>query len=128
MLRYSRLSHNIFTDTMFSNIKSKRGNKCAQAFGTDFGWARIFPMATKGDAHDALSLVLQRDGVPPTMIVDGSKEQLSSAFRRKLQQSDCQLRQTEPYSPWQQAAEGTIRELKRGTARLMVKTRSPKLL
>ncbi len=24
------------------------------------------------------------------------------------------MRQTEPYSPWQQAAEGCIRELKRG--------------
>ena len=41
MLRYSRLLHNIFTDTMFSNIKSYTGNKCAQLFATNFGWVRV---------------------------------------------------------------------------------------
>jgi len=34
----------------------------------------------------------------------------------------CQLRQTEPHLPWQNAAEGTIRELRRGAARKMSKT------
>jgi hypothetical protein len=29
---------------------------------------------------------------------------------------------TKPYSPWQQAAEGCIRELKRGSSRKMLQT------
>jgi hypothetical protein len=38
------------------------------------------------------------------------------------------MRQTEPYSPWQQAAEGCIRELKRGVSGKMIKTGSPQTL
>ena len=62
------------------------------------------------------------------MIMDGSKEQTLGDFRRKLREADCHLRQTEPYSPWMNAAEGCIRELKRGTSRKMLKTGSPKTL
>ena len=128
MLRYKRLPHPTFTDTMFAGTTSKRGNKCAQIYATSFGWARAHPMTRKGEAHETLSLVFHRDGVPPTMIFDGSKEQTTADFKRKLREADCHGRQTEPYSPWQQAAEGCIRELKRGTSRKMIKTGSPKTL
>ena len=40
-------------------------------------------MTAKGDAHESLSLLIHRDGVPPTMIFDGSKEQTLSNFKRK---------------------------------------------
>jgi hypothetical protein len=62
------------------------------------------------------------------MILDGSKEQTLGNFKRKLREADCNARQTKPYSPWQQAAEGCIRELKRGVSRKMMKTESPKVL
>jgi hypothetical protein len=62
------------------------------------------------------------------MIFDGSKEQTLRNFKRKLREADCHGRQTEPYSPWQNAAEGCIRELKRGVSRKMMKTGSPKVL
>jgi hypothetical protein len=72
--------------------------------------------------------LFHRDGVPPTMILDGSKEQTLGNFKRKLREADCHARQTEPYSPWQQAAEGCIHELKRGVSRKMMRTGSPKVL
>jgi len=128
MLRYPRLLHTMFTDTMFASTVSKQGNKMAQVFATSFGWARAHPMKRKGDAHEALSVVFLRDGVPPTMVLDGSKEQALGEFRRKLREVDCHPRMTEPYSPWQQAAEGCIRELKRGSSRKMLRTGSPKPL
>lgn len=128
MLRYKRLPHPVFTDTMFAGTASKQGNKCAQAYATSFGWSRAYPLTKKGDAHESLSLLFHRDGVPPTMILDGSKEQTLGVFKRKLREADCHARQTEPYSPWQQAAEGCIRELKRGVSRKMMKTGSPKVL
>jgi hypothetical protein len=74
MLRYKRLLHTCFTDTMIAGIPSKRGNKYAQVFSASYGWARAFPMKRKGGAHEALSLLFQRDGVPPTMVADNSKE------------------------------------------------------
>ena len=118
----------LFTDTLIAGTVSKRGNKNTQVFATWNGWTRAYPMKRKGEAHEALSLLFQREGVPPVMIVDGSKEQTSNEFRRKLKEADCHLRQTEPYSPWMQAAEGAIRELKRGVTRKMTRTGSPKAL
>ena len=72
-------------------------------------------MTRKGEAHETLSLLFHRDGVPPTMVLDGSKEQCLGDFKCMLREADCHLRQTKPYSPWQQAAEGCIRKLKRGS-------------
>ncbi len=62
------------------------------------------------------------------VIFDGSKEQTLGDIKRKLKEADCHARQTEPYSPWQNAAEGCIHELKRGVSRKMMKTGSPKVL
>ncbi len=66
--------------------------------------------------------------MPPTTVFDGSKEQCKGDFKRKLCKAVCHARQTEPYSPWEQAAEGCIRELKRGVSRKMIKTGSPRVL
>jgi hypothetical protein len=73
MLRYKQLPHTVFTDTMFAATPSKQGNKMAQVYSTSFGWARAHPMKHKGEAHETLSLVFHRDGVPPTMVVDEKK-------------------------------------------------------
>jgi hypothetical protein len=59
-------------------------------------------MTRKGEAHETLSLLFHRDGVPPTIAFDGSKEQCKGDFKRKLHKADCHARQTEPYSLWQQ--------------------------
>jgi hypothetical protein len=85
-------------------------------------------MTRKGEAHETLSLLFHCDGVPPTMVLDGSKEQTKCDFKRKLHEADCHARQTEPYSPWQQAAEGCIRKLKCGGSHEMIKTSSPRVL
>jgi hypothetical protein len=73
MLRYKRLPHMTFTDTLFAGMPSRSGNKCAQAYSTSFGWARAHPMTRKGEAHETLSLSFHRDGVSPTMVFSGSK-------------------------------------------------------
>jgi hypothetical protein len=82
-------------------------------------------MTRKGEAHETLSLLFHCDGVPPTMLLDSSKEQCKGNFKRNLHEADCHARQTDPYSPWQQATEGFIHELKRGVSPKMIKTGSP---
>jgi len=57
-------------------------------------------MKDRKDAHETLSMMFKRDGVPPRLIVDGSKEQTLSQFKRKCREADCYLVLTEPYSPW----------------------------
>jgi hypothetical protein len=74
-------------------------------------------MKRKGEAHKTLSLFFRRDGVPLTMVVDDLKEQTLGKFRQKLREADCHHRVTKSYSLWQQATEGCIRELKRGSSR-----------
>ena len=93
-----------------------------------FGWCQAHPMKHKGEAHEMLSLLFHHDGVLPSMIADNSKETILGEFKRKLNEANCHLKQTEPYSPWMQAAEGCIRELKRGVSRLMIRTGSPERL
>jgi hypothetical protein len=128
MLRYKRLPHTTFTDTMFAGTPSRSGNKCAQVYSTSLGWARAHPMTRKGEAHETLSLLFHCDGVPPTMVFGCSNKQCKGDFKRKLHEADCHARQTKPYSSWQQTAEGCIHELKRGVSRKMIKTGSPRVL
>ena len=44
MLRYRRLPHPVFSDTIESGVISKQGNRYAQAFCTHFGWNRMHPI------------------------------------------------------------------------------------
>ena len=128
MFRYRRLPFDVFSDTLTSKTKSRRGNLRAQVCGTRNAWTRAFPMKKKSEAHETLSLLFARDGVPPSIIVDGAKEQILGEFKRKARQAECHLKQLEPFTPWANAAEGAIRELKRGFARKMVRSKAPKPL
>ncbi len=65
-------------------------------------------MKTKGKAHRALSLMFQHEGVPPSIVMDGSKEQTLGKFCQSLVDAHCQL--NKPYSPWQNAAKREIKE------------------
>ncbi len=128
-LRYRRLRDDVFTDTMESKVVSWfRRNKYAQVFATRFGWCRAFPMRKRSEAHEALSLLARRDGVPPTLVMDNAREQTMGEFRRKAKEMGAHIRQTESHSPWQNAAEGSIRELKRGAGRKAMRMKSPKVL
>ena len=128
MLRYKRMHDPIFSDTLKAGNLSKRGNKYGQAYCTIYGWSRCHPMAKKNEAHDMLSLVFKRDGVPPKMIVDNSREKSLGEFERKCKEADFHLVNTEPFFPWSQLAEGYIRELKRLSSQQLIKMRSPKHL
>ncbi len=65
MLWYKRVLHTMLSDTLFAGSVLRQGNKMAQVYATSFVWARAHPMKRKVDAHETLSLVFQRDGVPP---------------------------------------------------------------
>ena len=77
---YEQTNHPLFTDKLISGTTSKRGNKYAQDYGTSIGWACAHPMKLKSEAHKSLSVLFKRDGMPPEMIMDGSKEQNLGKF------------------------------------------------
>ena len=113
-LCYYPLAHPVFSDTMFASTVSRRGNRCAQVYATDFGWARAFPTASRSEAHETLLLLFVRDGVPATCIWDYSKDLVQGKFHQKLKEAASHLKQLEPYTPWSNAAEREIKELKNG--------------
>ena len=70
-------------------------------------------MQRKGEAHETLSLLFHRDGVTPSMIADNPKELILGEFKLNLNEANCHLTQTEPYSPMMQTfvlAKGCTRE------------------
>ena len=102
--------------------------KYGQAYCTSFGWSRCHPMKKKSEAHETLSLMFKRDGFPPRMIVDNSKGKSLGKFRQKCREVDCHLVKNEPYSPWQQAYGGCIKELKKASSRKLISSGDPKKL
>jgi hypothetical protein len=83
-LWYHCLPVTMFTDTMYSTILSRQGNKAAQVFCTDFGFASDFPMKKENEAHEAheaLSLIFNKYCVPNVMDIDGAKAQAEGESR-----------------------------------------------
>ena len=117
MLRYKRMPHPVFSDTLQAGTKSACGNIYGQDFCTRFGWSRCHTMEKESEAQETLYMVFKRYGVLPRMIVENSKEQSLGEFRRKCREADCHLINSEPYSPWQISSEGCIKELKKESSR-----------
>ena len=78
------MPHPVFTDAIIAVAVSKHGNNNAQIYGTSFVWTHLLPMKLNSDAHEIFPLLLSHGGVPPDIIMDNSKDQLSSNFRNNL--------------------------------------------
>ena len=82
-------------------------------------------MKKKSEANEGLSLLAQQHGVPISIVMDGAKEQIMGEFNRKSRRIGAHVNQTEPCSPRQNAAEGTIHETKQGAGLKQAKMKSP---
>jgi hypothetical protein len=110
---------------MYSTLLSRKQNKSAQIWCTDFGFVRAFPMNKESEAHKALSLLFHRDGVPNVMVMDGANAQIEGQFRRKFRDTGCHIKQTEPHTQSYNMGEGGVRELKTGVERQMLRSGCP---
>ena len=98
----------VYSDTLFSNSSSTRGNKCAQIFVINMGHARVYPMNSKADAYDKLDLYCLSTGIPNVLITDNAGEEASGMWNSVQKKFLIQQHTTEPYSPWQNKAEREI--------------------
>jgi hypothetical protein len=53
-------------------------------------------MTRKGEAHETLSLLFHHDGVPPTMVLDGSNKQTKGDFKRNCMRQIATLDRLSP--------------------------------
>ena len=88
ILSYPCLPLPSFNETMIAGAVSNYGNNNAQVYGIFFGWASFPPMKLKSDAHETFPLLFKRDGAPPEIIMDNSKEQLIIYFCKKLREAN----------------------------------------
>ena len=130
-LSLRRLNTRFYTDTLFAKVKSLKGNTCAQVFATDdIGFVRVHPMSSKSQAGEALRGLAEDIGVPNEIVCDGASEQVGpkSDFYKTVNYLRSRIKQTEPYSPWQNNAETAIRELKKRWKHRMATKRIPRRL
>lgn len=64
------LNTNMYTDTLFMDKASARGNECVQLFVTAEGFVTGKPMKTKADAYEVLEYVCREYGVPRLLVSD----------------------------------------------------------
>jgi hypothetical protein len=84
-------------------------------------------MRKESEAHEALSLLFHRDGIPNVMVMDGSKAQVEGEFRSKLRDTGFHIKHTEPRTQSSNMGEGGVRELKRGVGWQMLRSGCPKI-
>jgi hypothetical protein len=71
-------------------------------------------MKLESEAHEALSLLFHRDGVPNAMVMDRANAHIQGDSTRKLRGAGFHIKQTEPYTIKSNLGEGGVRELKQG--------------
>ena len=85
-------------------------------------------MKTKSCAPDTLTNFIHSSGIPAWLVADNAPELTKGHWRAIVCEYHIRQTTTEPYSPWQNRAEGEIRELKRMIRRLAQRTGSPRRL
>ena len=96
----------MFTDTLKLRVKSKNQNTHTQVHWTDYNRTRAYPMRAKREAHHTLSLLFKDAGIHNQMVMDGAKTKTLGKFPRKARDADCRVKQTKPYNPFSNVAEG----------------------
>ena len=72
--------------------------------------------------------MLNNVGVPNKMVMDNAKAQVHGEFRKKLKEADCRVKAIEPHTPFSNAAESAIQELKKKTTTALTKSKCPEHL
>ena len=72
----------VYTDTLFNDVTSVRGNTCAQLFVSGNGHAKIYPMSSKGQAFDKLDSSCSTIGIPKIMVSDNTGEETGGEWDR----------------------------------------------
>jgi len=127
-LRYRRLNAEMYCDSLKGPCKSLRGNAYAITYATEYHWSTIFPIEREKDAHQTVTDLFRRYGVPKSMRPDYAKVLVEGEFARKVRRQECHLHPAEPHTKNQEKSEATTRELKREYRKIMIKTNTPSCL
>jgi hypothetical protein len=119
-MRFPSLVFTLYSDTLFSHIRSVRGFSCAQIFTDGHGFVRVYPMKSKSEAHHALMRFIHYVGVPKDLLTDQAPEEMCSEWGQIVKKYRIWQKTTKAHPPpWQNHAEAEIRWLKKITRRAL---------
>jgi hypothetical protein len=100
--------------------------KCSQVWTNGLVFDQFHPLEAKRDVHQSLTQFIQDVSIPNLVISNDSNAQVAGEFGKIASLHHIKRMLTMPYSPWQNRAERSIRELKRVTICLMRKHNAPR--
>jgi len=110
---------------MFSKVPSLHNHKGASVFTNGLGYDAVYPWKSKSEHPVALSHFIHDVGIPQTIVSDGAPELTSGDTRTLCNNYRIQQKVTVPYSPWQNLAEASIRQVKQTTRKTLRRTGAP---
>ena len=127
MLRHSRLNEVVATDTYFVSTRPIEGYHCLQIFvGLTSRRITVIEMKTESKFSDTYQDFMHKRGIPNTLIRDNARSEISEKILNLQRQFVIADEYTEPFSPWQNPAEGGgVRFLKAHTEVLMNRSGLP---
>jgi len=125
-LAYNVIKRRMYSDTMFSKVKSLHLHTSAQVWTDGSGYALFYPLKSKQQAWTTVAMMVSdMNAIPSIVITDGALEEYGHSWKKEMQHFRISQRITEPHSQWQNKAEGEIREIKRIIRSTMMRTQTP---
>jgi hypothetical protein len=89
----------MYSDTMFSKVKSLQQNSCAQVYTDGQGYSLLYPLKSKSLAWTTIkSLISDMNAIPDAIITDGAMEVTGGHWKKETQDFWILQRFSEPYS------------------------------
>ena len=95
-----------YTDVLFFNVQSIRGNTCGQVYFNRARFYKFYPLKSKRDSHTTLIPLIEMAGIPSGMHSDRAPDLIAGKYRSILQKYRIRSTTVESNSPWQNRAEG----------------------
>ena len=127
-LKFPTINTKIFADALFTKVPSIHKDAGAVVFTNGKGFDSLYPFLSKGHYPERLMSFIHDFGVPKVLVTDGASEMQRGKGQSIANEYHINLKVTAPYSPWQNKAETTVREIKRYTRRKLKQKKAPRRL
>ena len=125
-LKFPNLRSKFFWDSMHSKVPDIHGRRGASIFTNGIGYDCFYPHEKESHSSQDLMSFIHDVGVPQTLVSDGAKALIHGNSRDVLDEYRIQTKITVPYSPWQNAAESSVRECKKGIRMAIRRSNAPR--
>ena len=127
-INFPSIKGQFFTDGFFSQVATNSLHIGGSIYTNGMGYDRVYTWKSKGDHAETVMDFIHEVGVPQILVSDGALEETKGRARETCRKYRIKQEVTVPYSPWQNAAEASIRELKKSVRRTFRRTKAPKRL